>query len=101
MPMTETEERAIADWLKRNKVTKCPLGGSGIYDEFGEPLAMTPRAYARIARKVRRVHKTENLTVQALAVRLGCREMDVRTACAKHRIEVVDAPPKKRRRKKA
>lgn len=100
--MTDQEQQAITTWLARNKVTRCPLGASGIYDEFGVPLAMTPRAYSRIAQKVRVVLKTNQMTVQELARRLEVRETDVRTACARHRIEVRDAgaPVQKRSRRR-
>lgn len=99
--LTTEEQDAVTKWLKRNKVTKCPLGASGIYDSFGEPLRMSPRAYARIATRVRKALKGGPATIQDLARRLGVREIDVRTACARHKIEVVDAPPKTRRRKKS
>lgn len=92
------EQRAIQAWLANNEVTQCRLGESGIYDEFGDPLEKSAKAYRILAKKIRKLRGYERLTHKQIADQLGERLIDVRTTCQRHRIEVSDATAKVRAR---
>lgn len=86
--ITPDERKSIDEWLARNKVTQCKPGQSGIYDEFGEPLERSRKAYRVLAKKIRKLRDHARLTHAQIAVQLGERTIDVRTACVRHKIEV-------------
>lgn len=86
--ITPDEQDLIDAWLIRNKVTSCRIGQSGIYDEFGEPLEKSRKAYRILAKKIRGLRDHAILTPSQIAAHLGERVIDVRTACTRHKIEV-------------
>lgn len=96
--ITAAEQAAIATWLAKNKVTKCRIGESGLYDSFGDPLEKSAKAYREIAKKIRRIRNHKRLTCAQIADQLGARALDIRAACQRHQIEVKDATPEVRAR---
>jgi hypothetical protein len=85
--ITGNERAAIDRWLAENRVRECKVGESGIYDSFGEPLERSAKAYRMLSKKIRQLRDHPRMTHAQIAVKLGERLIDVRTACVRHKIE--------------
>ena len=89
--MSKTEQEAVEDWLRHNRVRVFPVGVSGIYDEFGRHRSTLRVLYVRLARRIRRLEGHARMTSAEIADTLNVYEVDVRNACEKHKIGVADA----------
>ena len=85
-----TEQEAVEEWLRHNRVRVVPVGVSGIYDEFGRHRKTLKLIHARLARQIRRLRGHARMTHADIAATLNVYEVDVRNACEKHRIGVAD-----------
>lgn len=86
--LSEQEQAAVDEWLKKNKPKKYPTGYSAIYDEFGRKRSSLKFRLASIAKRIRRLRGHQQMTIKEIADRLGAEENEVFAACDKHEIKV-------------
>lgn len=84
--LTDSEENAIAEWLKTNKPRRYPTGYSAIMDEFGNKRTGLKFRLAALSKRIRKVRGYENMTFQELATRLKAHPSEIMATCDKHNI---------------
>ena len=87
--LSEEEQAAVDEWLKKNKPKKYPTGYSAIYDEFGRKRSSLKFRLASLAKRIRKVRGHQGMTHKQLADRLNASESEVIAACDKHEIKVL------------
>jgi len=86
--LNDEEQRAVDEWLKKNKPKQYPTGYSAIYDEFGRKRSGLKFRLASLSKRIRKLRGHKAMTYAEIADRLNAAEDEVFATCDKHNIEV-------------